>query len=101
MNLVVYGRHELFLDRRGDQVTITEGAVSVIAGRFSKDTMALLLDRRGDQVTITEEVVKAAAANFRNGNEVMALLLDGCGDNVAITEGVVRLLLDKGASVDA
>jgi ankyrin repeat protein len=39
-----------------------------------KEVMALLLDRRGDQITITEDVVKAAAGNYESGKEVMALL---------------------------
>ena len=36
--------------------------------------MALLLDRRGDDIQITEEVLKAAAGNLTCGYEVMALL---------------------------
>jgi hypothetical protein len=38
--------------------------------------MALLLERRGDEVKITDEVVKAAAGNKRSGGEVMTLLLE-------------------------
>ena len=41
-----------------------------------KEVMALLLDRRGDQIQITEDMVKAAASNEFDGKEVMALLLD-------------------------
>ncbi|KAK2052004.1 hypothetical protein LY76DRAFT_672636 [Colletotrichum caudatum] len=29
-----------------------------------KETMAMLLDKRGENIQITEEIVKAAAANF-------------------------------------
>ena len=47
-----------------------------------KEVMALLLDRRGDQIQITEDVVKAAASNGQNGKEVMALLLDRRGDQI-------------------
>jgi hypothetical protein len=70
--------------------------------------MALLLDRRGDQIRVTEDVVKAAASNRRNGKEVMALLLDRRGDQIqslrmwsrlqqAIRkwERVMALLLDR------
>jgi ankyrin repeat protein len=35
----------------------------------AKEMMALLLDRRGDQIEITEDVVKAAAGNGGNGKE--------------------------------
>jgi DNA polymerase III delta prime subunit len=66
----------LLLDRRGDQITITEDVVKAAAGNSEsgKEVMALLLDRRGDQITITEDVVKAAAGNYESGKEVMALL---------------------------
>ncbi|KAK1673679.1 hypothetical protein BDP55DRAFT_555924 [Colletotrichum godetiae] len=83
----------LFLDRRGDQITITEGVVRAAAGNNQngeEEVMTLLLDRRGDQITITEEVVKATAGNEENGKEIMTLLLDRRGDQITITEGVVR-----------
>ena len=52
----------LLLDRRGDEITITEDVMKAAAGN-DKKVMRLLLDRRGDEITITEEVVKAAARN--------------------------------------
>ena len=58
--------------------------------------MALLLDRRGDQIQITEDVVKAAASNGWNGKEVMALLLDRRGDQIQITEDVVKAAASNG-----
>ncbi|KAH7112397.1 hypothetical protein EDB81DRAFT_827914, partial [Dactylonectria macrodidyma] len=54
--------------------------------------MAILLDRRGDDITITEEVVKAAAGNEWNGKEVMGLLLDRRGDDIPVTEEVVSII---------
>ncbi|RBA10996.1 hypothetical protein FPRO05_14321 [Fusarium proliferatum] len=82
----------LLLDRRGDEVTITEKVVKAAAANYShgKEVMELLLNRRGDEVTITEEVVKVAAGNSWNGEEVVALLLDRRGDEVTITEEVVK-----------
>ena len=79
-----------------------------------REVMALLLDRRGDQIQITEDIVKAAASNWkmgkrwwhccwidevirsrslrmwsrlqqtigRDGKEVMALLLDRQDDQI-------------------
>jgi hypothetical protein len=44
--------------------------------------MTLLLDRRGDQIQITEDVVKTAERNWINGKEVMALLLDRQDDQI-------------------
>jgi hypothetical protein len=42
----------------------------------------LLLDRRGDQIRITEDVVKVAAINDGNGKEVIELLLDRQDDQI-------------------
>ncbi|KAF6841013.1 ankyrin domain protein [Colletotrichum musicola] len=83
---------ELLLDRRGDQITITEEVVKAAVGNWQngEQVIRLLLDRRGDQITITEEVVKAAAGNERNGKEVMELLLDRRGDQITITKEVVK-----------
>lgn len=41
--------------------------------------MTLLLDRRGEEVQITEEVIKTAAEYSGNGREMMTLLLDRRG----------------------
>jgi hypothetical protein len=79
----------LLLDRL-DQIVITEGMVSIIAGKFAEKAMSLLLDRRGGQITITEKVVEAAAGNCKNSKEVMALLLDRQGDQVSMTGGVIK-----------
>ncbi|KAN0077644.1 vegetative incompatibility protein HET-E-1 [Elaphomyces granulatus] len=81
----------LLLDRRGDQIQITEDVIKAAASnwRSGEEVMALLLDRRGDQIQITEDVVRAAVGNWGNGVEVMALLLDRQGDQIQITEDVV------------
>jgi hypothetical protein len=50
----------LLLDRRGDQISITEEVVKAAA-----EVIAQLFARRGDQISITEELVKAAAGNER------------------------------------
>jgi alkylhydroperoxidase family enzyme len=79
----------LLMDRLGDDVQITEEVVKAAAWNFNGEVMALLLDQRGDDVQITEEVVKAAAANW-NGKKAMTVLLDRRGDDVRITQGVVE-----------
>ena len=56
----------LLLDRRGDQIQITEDVVKA-AAENREEVMALLLDRRGDQIQITEDVVKAAASHMQWG----------------------------------
>lgn len=80
----------LLLDRRGDQVFITEEVVKAAAGNDGngKEIMTLLLDRRGDHVSITAEVVSAIAGRF--DKETMALLLDRRRYQVSITEEVVN-----------
>ncbi|KAH7163709.1 Pfs, NACHT, and ankyrin domain protein [Fusarium sp. MPI-SDFR-AT-0072] len=84
----------LLLDRRGDEVAITEKVVKSAAANYShgKEVIELLLDRRGDQIAITEEVVKAAAGNSGNGKEVIVLLLNRRGDHITITEEVVSII---------
>jgi NACHT domain len=77
------------LDRRGGDIQITEQVVEAAAWNFNGEVMGLLLDRRGDDIRITEDVVKAAAANW-NGKRVMTLLLDRRGDDVQITKEVVE-----------
>ena len=78
----------LLLDRRGDDIPITEEVVKAAAGNqeSGNKVMTLLLDRRGDDIPITEEVVKAAARS----EKVMTLLLDRRGDDIPITEKVVK-----------
>ena len=82
----------LLLDRRGDQIQITEDVVKDAAGNSiqGKEVMALLLDRRDDQIQVTERVAEAAARNTGYGKEVMALLLDRRGDQIQITKHVVK-----------
>jgi hypothetical protein len=52
------------------------------AARNSREVKRLLLDRRGDEIQITDSVVKAVAGNKESGETVMRLLLDRRGDNV-------------------
>jgi len=56
---------------------------AAVRNRRGKEVMALLLDRRGDQIGITEEVVKAAAGNEERGEEVMTLLIERLSEVVA------------------
>ena len=44
--------------------------------RGGKDVIALLLDRRGDEVKITDQVVQAVAGNSKSGIKVMELLFN-------------------------
>jgi ankyrin repeat protein len=79
---------ELLLDRRGDQITITEEVVMAAAknGGNGKEVVTLLLDRRGDRIPITEETVTAAEMNQKNREEVIDLLLNHynrqCGNDI-------------------
>ncbi|WYZ34724.1 hypothetical protein EsH8_I_001000 [Colletotrichum jinshuiense] len=80
----------LLLDRRGDEIQITEEVVKAAAANENgHGIMSLLLDRRGDEIQITEDVIKAAARNI-NGHVIMSLLLDRRGDEMKITEDVIK-----------
>ncbi len=55
-----------------------------------EEVMALLLDRRGDQITITENVPEAAASNKESGQKITALILSRHRDQITFTEDVVK-----------
>ena len=80
----------LLLERGIDKFAMSARLVAEMARSFGQTCVALLLERRGDQVKITEQVVKAAAENRESGKDVMALLLERHGDEVKITEQVVK-----------
>ncbi|CRG92732.1 hypothetical protein PISL3812_09798 [Talaromyces islandicus] len=65
---------------RGDQIRITEDAVTTIIQRLNSTVVRLLLDRREYQIPTTEDIVKAAAGNEHSGEDIMTLLLDRQGD---------------------
>ncbi|ETS82344.1 hypothetical protein PFICI_04220 [Pestalotiopsis fici W106-1] len=80
---------ELLLERKGDQVPITEAVVIKAASTYYQlGLLELLFEKRGDQVPITENV--AAAGNDHSGREVMELLFEKKGDQIPITENVVK-----------
>lgn len=57
--------------------------------------ITLLLDRRGDQITITEGIVKATASNEKNGEAVMALMLRRRGWQITITTEAVKTIAQQ------
>ena len=72
------------------------------------NNIASFLERRRDQVRITEEVIKAAAQNIESGNEIIALLLQqreeveiiegivkAAAENTQSGEKVIALLLQQ------
>ncbi|UNI17157.1 DNA-directed DNA polymerase [Purpureocillium takamizusanense] len=48
--------------------------------------MKVILDRKGDEVTITEDIVKAAFGNQRSGVEIMKIVLGWKGPQLIITD---------------
>ena len=72
---------KIILDRRGDQIKITDEVLQKAAANpHGASIMELLLDRRGDQIKITDRILQAAAANMWDGISILELLLDrGCG----------------------
>lgn len=51
---------KFLLDRKDHEVQIARVLVAQIVESFNEEVITLLLNRRGDDVKITEEVVKAA-----------------------------------------
>ncbi|KAI9653168.1 MAG: hypothetical protein M1821_007708 [Bathelium mastoideum] len=117
-----YGKEivTLLLDRRGDDIQITEEIVkAAVCNRDGEVVIEVLLRRypslliteevlikaarstcgkksirflleRDPSLLITEEIVKAAASNSRSGKEIVTLLLDQRGDNIQITEEIIK-----------
>ena len=52
--------------------------------------MELLLNRRGDEIRITEKVIKAALDNQRKGKAVMELLLSQRGEEIKRMKEVAK-----------
>jgi ankyrin repeat protein len=109
---------EHFLMRRGLEVPLSEDMIKGAVGneKSGRDIMRLFLQIRRSEVEVTEAVVKAAAENERSGRDIIILLLEQCNSEVQVTKGVintlqaisvggyeavVKLLLDKGADVNA
>ena len=81
------GVMKVLLDRRRDEVRITERALMAAVWNegYRVEVITLLLDRRGDEVRITERVVAAAAENWMGGGEVMKLLVARRGKDMEIS----------------
>ncbi|KAJ5683416.1 ankyrin [Penicillium macrosclerotiorum] len=80
---------QLLLDRRGEDIQITEEVVKAAASNpFSNKVLELLLDRRGEDIQITETVIISAIRNFRT--PMLQLLLDRRGEDIQITEEIVN-----------
>ncbi|KAF7171152.1 hypothetical protein CNMCM5623_003581 [Aspergillus felis] len=88
----------LLLEKRRDQIQITEDVVRAAAGNWScgKDVMALLLDQRRNQVHLTKEVVATIIERF--DKSVVALLIDRHADHIQITEDIVRAAAENRSS---
>ncbi|TGO33471.1 hypothetical protein BHYA_0244g00080 [Botrytis hyacinthi] len=87
----------IILERRGDQVPITEEVVKAAAAneKCGLDMMELLLRRR-ENLSVTEEVVKAAvlratAENEWEGSDIIKLLFEKRGDQIPVTEEVLKV----------
>lgn len=72
----------MWLWRQREQYFCIVEVVAIIAKNSNEEVMTLLLDRRGEEVQITEEVIKTAAEYSGNGREMMTLLLDRRGAEI-------------------
>ncbi|KAI1129531.1 hypothetical protein F5Y10DRAFT_264070 [Nemania abortiva] len=94
----------LLLQKRGDQIAITDSVVNTAAGNPNSEIMDLLLQERGDRIEITDTVIEMATKN--ENLEVMALLLEKKGDQIEMgylvelaasssTSELMTLILEK------
>ncbi|KAH8721025.1 hypothetical protein HC256_001400 [Beauveria bassiana] len=64
------------------------------------EVMTLFLERRGDEIIITDKVIEAATGNEESAMEVMALLLEQRGSEIEITDGASACAIKNGCSWD-
>ncbi|KAF7940451.1 uncharacterized protein EAE98_000578 [Botrytis deweyae] len=80
---------KLLLKERGEELTIPEEVVVIIASNFTEKVMALLLEKQREKIGITQEILKAAAVNAFGG-EIIKLLLEERGKEVIVTEEIMK-----------
>lgn len=79
-------RMAALLERRCEDLEITDTMIRNIAKSCNNEVLGLLLNGRGGEVTVTEDVLKTAA---RYNYEVLNLLLNHCGSDAVITEAIL------------
>ncbi|OQE19034.1 hypothetical protein PENSTE_c016G01255 [Penicillium steckii] len=85
---------ELLLQKRGNEVRITQN-VLIEATKEADDPqmISLLLERRDSGTTIDKDVFLAAAQRHRKGSEeVMQILLDECGSDLVIDDEILQAI---------
>jgi ankyrin repeat protein len=109
---------EHFLTQRGLEVPLPEDMIRAAAEnkRDGSNILRLLIRNRGSEFKMTDGTIKAAAENGGIGIEFLNLFLQQCNSEVVLAakfsdmlqavaasgdDVVVRLLLEKGANIDA
>lgn len=82
---------ELLLEKRGEEVLITQ-KVLITATRQADDPqmVSLLLKRRAAGTTINKDVILAASQRLSKGSKVMRILLDECGSDTTIDDEILQ-----------
>lgn len=86
---------QLLLDRKGDEIRVTDGVVQEAAANEESGVamMNLLIERRREEIKVTDDVMKNAARNGKSGLAIIKLLvasLDCGGNEVTITGKVLE-----------
>jgi hypothetical protein len=86
---------ELLLDRKGDEIKVTDSVVQEAAANEESGVamMKLLIERRREEIKVTNDVMQNAARNGKSGLLIIKLLvafLDHGGDEVMITGKVLE-----------
>jgi hypothetical protein len=81
---------ELLLDQHF--TNITEEVIITILAKFDEDLLEIFLNARGDEVTITEEVIKAVAKDSRKNHRKIKILLYHRECFMIVTETVMSII---------
>jgi Cdc6-like AAA superfamily ATPase len=86
---------KVVLERRGNQLSLSEASLLIIAKNFSETTIQFLFDQWGDQIIITEAFFKAIALNYTIGEATVRLLLDRGADQIPVTEALACVMAER------
>jgi hypothetical protein len=80
------------------KIQITNDVLKKAAANNKPAVIELLLDRKGDEINVTDSVVQEAAANEESGVAIMELLIERGGKEIKITDEVMQKAARNGKS---
>ncbi|KAL3451722.1 hypothetical protein BJX65DRAFT_223896 [Aspergillus insuetus] len=86
---------KLLLDRRAEDIPVTEPILMAMANRLDAPTITLLLDKSTGDLAITEGVIAAARENYDHDEEVVPVLLGRCSEGKQISEATFSYCVER------